>query len=66
MLVLHAQLHSVEEFLHGVVEHTEVRPASDHILIDDFGLFIELAARVEVKGQEVLVLKFLRVCFVAA
>jgi hypothetical protein len=65
VLVLHAQLHRVEELLHGVVEYTEICPASDHILVDDFGLLIELAARVEVKGQEVLVLKFLRVYLVA-
>lgn len=66
MLVLHAQLHRIEKFLHGIVEDTEVRPASNHILIDDLCLFIELVARVEIQRQKVLILKFLRVCLAAA
>ena len=64
-LVLDAQLYRIEKFLHGVVKHTKIGPAPDHILINDFGLLVELVARVEVQGQEVLVLKLLGVRLVA-
>lgn len=56
MLVLHPQLHRIEELLHRVVEDTEIRAPADHILINDLSLLVELAAGLEEETQEVLIL----------
>jgi hypothetical protein len=66
VLVLHAQLHRVEELLHRVVEHAKVRPPPNHVLLDYLRLLVELASRTEVQSQEVSVLVVLKMLLPAA
>lgn len=44
MLIFHILLDAVEEFLHGVIENTEVSSASNNIFLDDFNFLDKFPA----------------------
>lgn len=56
MLIFYPKLHSIEKFLHGVVEDAEISSTPDNILVDDLSLIVEFAASFEEEAKEVLIL----------
>jgi hypothetical protein len=66
MLILDANLNGIEEFLHRIVEDTEIRPPPNDILIDDLYLIVKLVATFVKIVEKMLVLVIFIVVFVAA
>lgn len=63
MLIFHILLDAVEEFLHGVIENTEVSSASNNIFLDDFNFLDKFPAASVKIIQKMLVFEVIMTWF---